>query len=415
MLGKGVVRKSAAVRAGQSEGDIFAALFERHLTEVFEAAWRVLNDRGAAAEVTFETFAEAWRRRYEMPVDERGASLVVGARRRAQAWLDAHPEAAHAPSHPADGRTAPSLGPTLRARIINALDAQGVPVPPAMTGFGTTGSTPAVVPIERPPVDRVDPLAPPPLAAPYASSAPSDPEGLPISGSSPTVPGPGAPLAPDSGGFLAGTRARLIAAVGAVVVLLVMGLVLNGKSDATATDGGQVETASTLRSDLPGRPTATTAAKRGSTTTAASSSTTTSSSTTSTTASSTTTTTEPEDVTTTVPSGGGGPVGPPPTHGTTTTTRAPEPPRIHDFSGDFYDFNGDRCRSPDELLSIRWSTENATSARIRRDGGNWYPVDQLPNGGFELCARFGTRWYLEVSNEAGTDTESFVRNEMTHT
>lgn len=364
MLGKGAASDTAlAHAAAEGDEDAFASIFERHLPAVFETAWRVLNDRGAAAEVTYETFAAAWLYRDGFRAERWAESLLESTHHRAQAWLVANPAAVPQASRPDQAASPPNLGPMLRNRIVSALSAQGVP----------TGRDESPV---------------------------TDPEGRHLAAS----PGRRGRLAGlgGLGGLLAGSRARLAVGAAAVTVVVIgavgIGFMRSGSDGAGDDD---VETGPPRPDDPPGATTVTTA-RRSST----KASVTTTAPSTSTTASSTTTTTEPEVTTTQAPTTTTTQAPPPPS---TTTTRPPSPaPRIVSFTGNFHDYDGDRCGRSEELLSIRWTTENATTGRIRRDGSNWFPLQQLPNGGFDLCSQYGTRWYLEVSNAVGTDDASVV-------
>ena len=53
-----------------------------------------------------------------------------------------------------------------------------------------------------------------------------------------------------------------------------------------------------------------------------------------------------------------------------------------------------------------WTTSEATSVRVRPDGGSWTSVNP-GMGYYKGCSVPGARWYLEASNSAGTVTASF--------
>ncbi|HEY8546152.1 MAG TPA: hypothetical protein VIL36_13930, partial [Acidimicrobiales bacterium] len=113
--------------AAGGDADAFAQLFDRHLAAVFRAAWSVLRDRAVAAEIARDTFAAAWPQIGAVPAAEVADSLVESATRKAEAWLDENPQGRAVVEASPDDATPPSLGPVLRARIVTALEVQGVP------------------------------------------------------------------------------------------------------------------------------------------------------------------------------------------------------------------------------------------------------------------------------------------------
>jgi hypothetical protein len=334
---------------GDAAAVAFAAVVEENVQAVFQTAWRVLNERWAAAEIAGEAFVEVWRYHQEVAPDDWVPALHDAARRRARGWLAVNPSAVPQANRYDDEAPLPTLGPTLRARVVASLDAQGVPT----AAPGTPGSD-----------------GPRHLAGARRGAA----------------------------GLLAGgLRARVAAGVAAATVVIAgVGIVQIAGGRGS---GDELETGPPRPSEPPEVTTPGTVRRAVTTSTTVGTS-----STSSTTSTSTTTTTAPSSTTTTSTTTTPPRPSPADTRPTTTTPPGPEPPRVLRFSGD-YDFDDD-C-SPEEELTIRWETEGATSGRIRREGGDWRSLRDPSSGELRVCDQRGTAWVLEVANEAGTDSATF--------
>jgi len=319
--------------AARGDRDAFGWLFERHLPGVFETACLVLRDREGAAEVARDTFVDAWTEVGSLPPDAFEHWLLARAHARALGWLEVHTPARPGAAATQQGLGAgtarpPSMGPVLRARLVAALEVEGVP----------TRARPAAVG----PVQRVVEL--------FGNT---------------------------------GVRLGAVAAV-----LLIFGL-----TGILVLKGGSGDGDAAAAGDDPRLSGSTTSAVETTTSTSTSTSTST------TTTASTTTTTRPP--TTTSPPATDPPAPPPPPP---PATDPPPGPEVESFWG-FY-FGDGNCDRDERQLSLWWETDNATSARIRPDGGDWIPAD-VPDGSDRVCSEPGTRWTIEVSNATGTDSSSF--------
>ena len=363
----GALVRAAAKRDGQA----FGQLFDRYLPIVFDTAWQVLGEREAAAEITRDTFADAW---FELPtLQPEGFRAWLFDRTRARAfdWLAVHEPQRHvaagAPTAPAE-----AIGPMLRARIVAALEMQGV----ATRAAATPGWWRSKKPIDQ----SAYPTALPPSAATGAAhAAPTQPALVRARQAIADVFG-------STGGRLGAAAAALV-----LVLLAVAGTVVFTGDGGDSTDAAS----------------AADAADRLQTTTSTTASTTTSTSTstsTTTTSTSTTTTTEPPPET--APPTTARPAPPPPPPSTTPTTAPPPEPDIVSFWGTYFGRRGDGdCADDERNITLWWNTQNATNARIRHDGGQWSSVS-VGIGTQTSCSEPGDRWYMEASNSAGVVTTS---------
>jgi hypothetical protein len=72
-----------------------------------------------------------------------------------------------------------------------------------------------------------------------------------------------------------------------------------------------------------------------------------------------------------------------------------------------YHWRDDDCGRGRRRLTLWWATDDATSARIRRQGGDWEEVS-VGLSSHTTCAEEGSTWELEVSNDAGaTDSATW--------
>ena len=55
--------------AAHGNHSAFGMLFDRHLVAVYEAAWEVVQDPELAAEITRDTFVDAWDAIAELPAE----------------------------------------------------------------------------------------------------------------------------------------------------------------------------------------------------------------------------------------------------------------------------------------------------------------------------------------------------------
>lgn len=330
--------------AVDGDPDAFGALFERHLTAVFEGAWDVVRDRWLAAEVSCEAFEVVWQRLGYLPTDDVAAVLVDVARRAAHDRLattspDAGPDVGGPPADVPGG--APTIGPVLHSRIVASLRARGVPV---STGGG---------------------------GAPSHMRRRRRRLGLPV-----------------------GATALLAVALGVGFISLAEG---DGSGDTVDTDGTQPP--STADDEDDGELTAATrpTSSTSTTTTAPPEE-----------VSTTSSTTEPSEDDAPPGGQGGGPgtTAPPPTtppQPTTTTSTAPPPPPepvIVTFDGAM---TGRTCNGGLPEIALWWDTENGESARLRPRGGDSMGV---PTDGAHLaCAEPGTEWILRVENSVGSTTD----------
>jgi hypothetical protein len=185
-----------------------------------------------------------------------------------------------------------------------------------------------------------------------------------------------------STGVRLGAVAAVLTVFGVTSIVVLKGGAGEGDASAAAGDDPRLQGSTTTTAH---------------TSTSTSSTTTSTSSTTSTTVAPTTTTSLP--TTTTSPPTTEAPAPPPP-----PATNPPPVPEISAFWG-FYMGGGD-CDRGEWSLSLWWDTDNATSARIRPDGGDWIPAE-VPEGSTRVCSEGGTRWTIEASNSSGTESSSF--------
>lgn len=415
--------------AARGSGDAFGQLFEHYLAAVFESAWVVLRDREEAARIARDTFVDAWADVSQLPADSVAQWLLDGARDRAVDWLRVNdPERVVPPLAP-DAPPPAGVGPVLRSRIIASLELRGVPTRARAIPVGKARrrrqpkAPPAAAPIPQWPPARADaaaatatgagvepptiPIAPPP--APVADGQlygpPTPPRGvLPTFG----VPASVATQRPDPNpvpaprhkvaaqgspvDLLGSTRGRV--ALGAAACLLVVGFFLFQKppgDDSPALPSGQ-QPALALPTSTPLAP-----SSSGPTTTAATT---------------TTPTTEPGTTATTAPRRStpttAAPQQPAPTSPRPSSPSEPKPD-IGSFGGFFTLYTDGQCSSGSRGLSLWWSVDNADSARIRPEGGQWSSA-AVPLGYATKCSKPGTRWFIEATNSAGTSSSSFVAN-----
>ena len=326
--------------AARGDRDSFGWLFERHLPAVFETACLVLRDREGAAEVARDTFVDAWADIGSVPPEAFEHWLLARAHARALGWLEMRSPARPGAATTQQGLVAgtsrpPSMGPVLRARLVAALEAEGVPTRARLAAVGL--------------VQRVAEL--------FGNT-----------------------------GVRLGAVAAVLLVFGLTGILVVKGG--PGAGDAAATGDDPRLTGTT-----------TTAAETTTSTTTSTSTTTTTTTTTTTvpatTTSRPTTTTSPP---TTAPPAPPAPPPPPP------ATDPPPAAEVESFWG-FY-FGDGNCGWGEQQLSLWWETRNATSARIRPEGGEWITVD-VPDGSTRVCSERRTRWTIEASNSTGTGSSSF--------
>lgn len=286
--------------------DVFGALFERHLGEVFATAWQVVRDREVAAEIARDTFADAWGE--HLPEGDVPEWLYDRARARARDWLgESGAPVALAVARP---EPPPHIGPVLRARIVTALEVRGVPT--------------------RVPAPQ------------------------------PTPPPPAPDLGPPEGRATNPATRLAAAAVLAVVVLgLAAVMVLGGGSDGEGDDAADERKPSARqpeRGDDSGSTTST--AAPGSTTTVPAPSTTVASSAgDGRPATSAVPPTRPPPPAATVPPA------PPP-------TESPGPaPNILVFWG-VYVGGDEQCSGGERMLSMWWNTANTTGVSVWPEGGS---------------------------------------------
>lgn len=124
VAGNADVHSEVLARAAvEGDRDAFAELFQRHLDEVFTAAWRVVGDRETAAKLARDAFTQAWRDLDATPPEVFVEHLLRLADHRAHAWVLANPRT----ERPEPAEEAPPLGPVHRARIVALLQVDGVP------------------------------------------------------------------------------------------------------------------------------------------------------------------------------------------------------------------------------------------------------------------------------------------------
>jgi len=335
--------------AAHGNHSAFGMLFDRHLVAVYEAAWEVVQDPELAAEITRDTFVDAWDAIAELPAEAFVEQLLDLARHNAFAWLTANPGGpVDAPPLPA-----PSLGPGLRTRIVGSLDALGVPVRvKAQDGSGApTGPPPAELVMSR-----WDPIV-------YRLS-----------------------------GLFARTGARVAGvAVLAVVVLAAGAVAVASRGGGGGADDTSLETASDVEpGNAADEPSSTTSTTASTTTTTTAPPTTTASSAA---VRGTSTTTRPAPATS-------APTTPPTTsRPTPATTATPSVPTILEFDG--YTTGQGGCPAGNVNFVMHWKTVQATWIWVHTEGARWEDVDwsQRPDGSTSRCTTYGTKWYLEIRRE----------------
>lgn len=399
----------AALAGAAADGnrDAFGLLFERHLPAVFEAAWHVLHDREVAAEIARDTFAAAWRHVDAVPPEAFAESLLDSARHKAGVWLEANPQAAA----PATGDP-PKVGPVLRARMVTALEVQGIPTKVKVQEH----------------VDGLVDFGPPSLWSRLRTRTTGAKvggiEGWRRPGITEMLGGIGRKMRAGVAGLLASTGGRRGAAAVAVVVLGASGVVALGGGTGSPDGDATIETAA-RRDDEPRRRSLDDDSADSVDEDAGSPSTT----------ASTTTSTTPPETTTTVggpadddhpepttprpvaaPPTTAAPADPPPPP--TTTRPAPAAtarPEILWFDGHFYADDRGTCPSGHERLSMWWGTTGGQWIWIHTEGAVWQDVSWgMPDGNTEVCTPLGTKWYFEIRNSAGEATRTLQRNDFTY-
>lgn len=319
-----------------SDGDraAFAEVFDRHLPAVFAAAWAVLHDRAVAAEITRDTFAAAWARGGRAEAADPADSLTASARRHAEAWLDENPQGRAVADGPA-GADPPALGPVLRARIVTALEVQGVPT-------------------------RV------------ATGTPDRQQGR----------------RPSLRATAVGLGVTLVALVGGATVALT-----GGGGDPARSDDDAVETAAAEPAPDPDDDPAPTTSTADTTTT------TTPAPTTSGTSPPADHDDEAPSPTLAVAPATTAPPPPPPTTAprpVTTAPPAPTVPTILEFSG--YSSGRSDCPSGQVRFHMSWRSVESTWVWVHTEGAVWEDV-AAPDGSTSRCTTSGTLWYLEIRRD----------------
>jgi RNA polymerase sigma-70 factor (ECF subfamily) len=370
MPGNADVHDEALARAAAGgDRDAFGTLFERHLPAVFAAAWLVLHDRAVAAEIARDTFIGAWKHAGAVTPVAFSDSLVASAVHKAHAWLDENPQGLDIANAPITDDP-PNIGPVLRARIVTALEVQGIPTKPA-------GQAPA------PQIDL----------GPSRSAR----EGLKqrLDGA---FGGPRARLAT----LFGNSRARLGIVGAAAAVLVVGGVVVISNDAGGSSPDDDIETAA---GDQPGDNTDKDARDlewqpmpEDATTTSSAPSSSSSSSIASSVTSEATTPTQPArsrpTTSVTSPPATPAPTTPPTQPPAPPTTAQSTVPTILEFTG----YISGKCENGQDRLVMSWKTAQSTWVWVHTEGAVWEDVSG-PNGSTSRCTTKGTKWYLEIRRD----------------
>lgn len=363
----------------------FAGVFQRDVDAVFEAAWAIVRNREAAADITQQTFVEGWAEFDNTPLEMFDMWLLARARDRAFNWLQVHRPAGFDGDEPADSEvTSAGLGAVLRARIVRVLVRANVPV----RGEQLPDRVIAVESLTEP--DFEDPPPPPDVVHTPPKPQPPvqpQPEMRAVAIDWPAWVKPRRPRskAPAERQEILWQRLTGVG-VGALIGLVVIaGVRLNGGSDDPETEpssalGEQADEhaghdMTTTTATPPTSPQLVVATQPVTTTTTRRS-----------------TTTRPPAPT---------PAPQPP---------APKPPVIASFTGTVTNDGTCSVTATMELtqkLELTWSATGATGGRIRPADGPWVPVDPAA-GRYGLCAPAGITWHLELTNKGGTTAVATV-------
>jgi hypothetical protein len=365
----------------------FAGVFQRDVDAVFEAAWSIVRNREAAADITQQTFVEAWAEFDNTPLEMFDMWLLARARDRAFNWMQVHrPAGLNGDGRADDDVTSAGLGAVLRARIVRVLVRENVPV----RGERLPDR---VIPVESLAQPEPDGPPPPPPDVVHTPPAPQprvvpQPEVRAVAVERPgrvkrPRPRPRAPgKAPAERQEILWQRLTGVG-VGALVGLVVIAAV-------RVNDGGSDDPETEPSSALGEAPDEHASHDMTTTTVAAPP-----------TSAQLVVATQPTTTTTRRPATTRPPL-------PTTAPPPPAPPVISSLTGTLSD--GVNCDFTPTMefahqLVLTWSATGATGGRVRPDDGPWVPV-HAGAGRYEVCAPAGRTWHLELTGPGGTTSAS---------